>query len=171
MLETEAIWLRRYGRVMFSLIVLVALVSIGLVAAERKAGLSRPEAVPYPESLPPDSTMEEQLAWKRQFVEWAEQGGYIRHVSGEETRGSVITVADKEIRLPDDAYVKAFIVMDEPPSNHAPYYVIQRGNSTITISERTGYVLNLKLDEADRKPFDFLKKHIKGYLEGVERLK
>jgi hypothetical protein len=53
MLETEEIRLRRYGLVMFSLIVLIALASVGLVAAERKNGLSRPETVPYPESLPP----------------------------------------------------------------------------------------------------------------------
>jgi len=80
-------------------------------------------------------------------------------------------VAGRKIRLPDDAYVAGYIVMQDPPSGHEPFYAIRRGHSTIVISERIGYVGNLKLDEADGKPFDFLKKHIRGYLEGVEERK
>ena len=145
--------------------------------AETTAGRhpSGPEQA-FPDDLPRDSTIEEQLARKEQFWDWAKANGRIHPASGEETKGTDLVIADKKITLPDDAYVKAYIVAVIPSgqgddvSRHLPYYVIARGNSTIAISANTGYVLNLNLDASDHKPFDFLKEAVNGYLDGVSRL-
>lgn len=127
----------------------------------------------YPETLSPGRSIEEDLAWKAQFTTWAEQNGHIQKLSGEDTKGATINISGKDVKLPADAFVLAYVVSVEPLSNveetlkHVPYYAIQSGNSVIAIAARTGFVVNLTLDPADSKPFEFLKKHIQGYLPQI----
>ncbi|GBF76492.1 hypothetical protein PA598K_04966 [Paenibacillus sp. 598K] len=170
------------------LLVLMACISSIVIASERTdsshpyslndpneelsiVSVDQPEA--FPNTLDLNSSYEDQLKWKEEFKNWAEAEGLIQHLSGESTKGSNISILGKIVRLPDQAFVKAYVVNDdylemkEETRSHLPYYAIQNGNSTIMIAEHTGVVVNLILDEIDKRPFDFLNQSIKGYLGGV----
>lgn len=111
---------------------------------------------------------------KKAFITWPEHRGSIQYLSGVETKGSTIVIADEMIKLPDDVYVKAYVVDADPIEGHhdigkhLPWYALQKGDSTIVISEKTGFVLNLAVSDDTKEPFHFLKRYIQGYLEGVE---
>jgi len=119
------------------------------------------------------ATAEEQARWKQEFENWAESKGKIKHYAGEKTKGSTISIAGQIVKLPQDAEIVGYVVSDNKLSHdenlnvHIPFFVIQNGNSTISISENTGLVVNHDLDPSDKKPFEFLKHSISGYLEGV----
>lgn len=156
--------MRKFRR-LFTLFLVLALISAcstdpGTTHQKTSTNSSPPD---LPPDLPPDSTLEEQLKWKEQFKDWAEKNGRIEHAAGEKTKGSVITIAGEKVKLPEDAFIKAFVTEDEGlgrrgETEHLPFYAIQRGSSAIMIAQKTGVVVNLVLDEADKKPFDFLKK-------------
>lgn len=152
------------------LIVLLSLVSISSIFAASE------QVDQFPNHLTSTSTVDEQLRWKDAFNNWAEQNGRMKHVAGETTRGSSVVLAGRTIQLPDDVFVKAYVVNDDglgqhvETAQHLPFYALQRGHSTIMVAEHTGFVVNLVLDEADDKPFDFLRGDIKGYLEGVMQI-
>jgi hypothetical protein len=158
-------------KALLSLFPLVALVTTIFINSIVTAS----EQEEFQNTLTDVSTVEDQLKWKEQFKVWAEKNGHVKHYAGEKTKGSSITIAGKSIKLPDDAYVKAYVVDDdrlersEDTTDHLPFYAIQHGNSTIMIAEKTGYVVNLVLDDADIKPFHFLKGEIKGYLKEVAK--
>ncbi|CAM4428802.1 hypothetical protein L1N85_26875 [Paenibacillus alkaliterrae] len=161
--------MRRYLLVFTPLVALLFVISINSIVAASE----QEEA--FPNTLPPASTVEEQVKWKDQFKDWAEKKGHVKHFAGEKTKGSAITIAGRSVKLPGDAFVKAYVVDDErlelseETATNLPFYAIQRGNSTIMIAEHTGVVVNLVLDEADKKPFEFLKGDVKGYLKGVAK--
>lgn len=82
--------------------------------------------------------------------------------SGPDTRGAIITVAGKKVKLPDDAYIKHFIVeiLCAPGQKclQAPVYVVGRGNSEIAFSARTGEIGQEKVAAGEQGTFDFLKR-------------
>lgn len=174
----EEVDYEKFVLVFSPLVVLVVILSIGPIFAN---GLGQGNVLLhlediFPNKLSSTSTLEEQAIWKKHFTDWAEEKGRIQHISGEITKGSDIIVAGQKIKLPSDAFVKAYIVNDEfleqseNTKQHLSFYAIQRGNSTIMISENTGHVVNLVLDEADKQPFGFLKGNIRGYLKGVDKV-
>lgn len=95
-------------------------------------------------------------------------------ISGEETRGAEIKINDEYIKLPDDVFIKAYVVHDDYLEQkidyniHLPFYTIQRGDSVIMISVNTGYVVNRHLAPGQENAFDFLRFAVKGVLPEVE---
>ncbi|WP_127581040.1 hypothetical protein [Paenibacillus koleovorans] len=154
---------------------LALLVLIFLVASVVIASGEKDTNDEFANTLTNESTIKEQLQWKKDFTEWAQQKGRIQYVSGEETKGSVIEIAGERVQLPENVYVKAFVVAAQSVGNnnsstpHLPWYAIQNGDSIIVISQKTGFVLNVELTPDAKEPFHFLKGNIKGYLEGVKK--
>lgn len=107
--------MKKFVLVFSPLVALVVILSIGPIFAN---GLGQgndyvhQEDI-FPNKLSPTSTLEEQTEWKKQFTDWAEKKGRIKHVSGEITKGSDINVAGEKIKLPSDAFIKAYVVDDE----------------------------------------------------------
>lgn len=126
-----------------------------------------------PPVLALNATDKEKLQWKQDFIAWAERNGKIKYLSGEKTKGGVISINNQKIKLPDDTFVAAYVVDDEGLSHdeetqkHLPFYTLKRGNSTIMIAESTGIIVNYIGDKNDINPFGFLGSSIKGSLEGV----
>jgi len=133
-----------------------------------------PEEKDFPNDLTPASTMEEQLKWKKEFTAWAEANNQIIHIAGEETKGSTIEINGTTVQLPPDAFVRAFIVIDdgllqnEETRAYLPFYVIQRGDEIVRISQNTGVLLDQTVSSVDPKTFDFLQSSIKGEWTGVK---
>ena len=90
----------------------------------------------------------------------------ITDVTGPSTKGSLIIVANKDIQLPDDAYVAHYIITvtclaNGPKCPETPMYVLTRGNSTIHVSIPSGTIVEEKIGEGDQDPFKFLKEILK----------
>lgn len=82
--------------------------------------------------------------------------------TGPSTKGALITVANKEIQLPPDAYIAhdlidVVCVIGGPPCPETPLYVLARWNSTIMVSIPSGIIYEEKIGEGDVEPFQFLK--------------
>ena len=114
---------------------------------------------PSPTQPPAQGTLtaEEMLAANEQFDREAEGTTFSY---GPSTAGMTIEIAGVSVTLPPDVYLAHFIATAlcpvEHPCPYLPYYVIQKGESTITISPATGYVYQETLAEGDTGVFDFL---------------
>jgi hypothetical protein len=109
-----------------------------------------PRQVPTP--TPPPLSPEEPFGRPRP--------GTTIYSSGPETRGTVIGVAGRLVQLPPDAYIAnsvAFIQCYEPGCPEAPYYVLRRGESSVGVSRRTGYVFGAEIAPGEEGAFDFLR--------------
>ena len=95
-------------------------------------------------------------------------------ISGPATRGAIITVAGKKIKLPDDAYIDSLITIVEPlpgvPTYATPIYVISRGKSKVSISAPTGQLVFERISSEEKGIFDFLDKELPPQVIGVRTM-
>ncbi len=110
-------------------------------------------------------TPEEDDAWREQIMEEGRnRGEFPYRLSGPETMGAKISVAGKTVKLPDNAYVKEWIVSAlceaGSPCPQGPIYVIARGNSQIVI-DSIGQIFREEIASNDEGPFDFLKEALR----------
>ncbi len=86
-------------------------------------------------------------------------------VSGPTTKGMTITIANKKIKLPDDAYIKHYategIVSPGKTGPETPLYVIARGNSIIVIPKGSGKIYSETIAPGEEGAFNFLKEALK----------
>lgn len=109
---------------------------------------------------PPDTTPEPPK--EAIPVPTLEQKTNIVEASGPSTKGALITIANREIQLPPDAYIAHDIitvvcVVGGSPCPETPLYVLARGSSTIKVSTPSGIIYEEKIGEGDTEPFKFLK--------------
>ncbi|MBM3156155.1 MAG: hypothetical protein FJ004_02590 [Chloroflexi bacterium] len=172
-------------RLLLSLVVVVVITGLvfgGITLASASKSLSfdsqaQPvEPTPSPVTPPPPAsrivnqtvfsrTPEEEDAWREQMMEEGKKrGDFAYSVCGPETMGAKISVAGKTIKLPDDTYVKEWIVsaLCEPgsPCPQGPIYVIARGDSQIVI-DGTGWILREEIAQDEEGAFDFLKEALR----------
>jgi hypothetical protein len=108
---------------------------------------------PVSEQLPPiDETKEQHKAR-------LEAEGRLVHFSGPSTMGTTLTIADKRVKLPDDAYVQSYVVSVDCaaiPCPVTPAFVIRRGDSSTWVSQQTGARYRTVLHPHDSGVFAFL---------------
>lgn len=120
------------------LIALAVVLAVGLIVASvRLQDSGMPQTVELavtpepPKELPPDVAKRLQEEAAAQLKEM-EANAEVWTVAGPETMGSVIQVADKQIQLPPDVYVEAYIIEGEcvaAPCAELPYYLLQYKDS------------------------------------------
>ena len=107
----------------------------------------------------PTLTPEEELELAKKEFEKAK--GQIFYVSGPHTAGGLIRVAGRDVRLPADEFVAYWVTniscVIGSPCPEAPYYVIQRGNSSIAVSVGSGTDFGENIEPGEEGAFDFLK--------------
>jgi hypothetical protein len=110
--------------------------------------------------------MREWTGWKLAKVrcgprERLRQEGKITTISGPETRGRLLYVAGKPLQLPQDAYVKDYVIAvncsDELPCPEVPFLRIVRGDSMMEIAERSGKIQRERLASGEAGAFDFVR--------------
>jgi hypothetical protein len=105
------------------------------------------------EQLPPmDETKEQHKAR-------LEAEGKLIHFSGPSTMGTTLTIANKRVKLPDDAYVESFVVSVDcaaSPCPATPAFVIKRGDSSTWVSQQTGERYRTVLHPHGSDAFAFL---------------
>lgn len=72
-----------------------------------------------------------------------------------------IRIKGIDIKLPDDAYVEGLVMevdVFKGQTPELPYYIIVRGSSRISVTERTGRILREVTAPGEENAFDFLKK-------------
>ena len=123
-----------------------------------------PDSLPPPPVRPvlsprPLLTPEEELEQvKEEFEEIKDR---IFYISGPHTAGGLIRVAGRDVRLPPDAFVAhridTILCVVGSPCPEAPYYVIQRGNSSVAVSVGSGIAFGENVEPGEEGVFDFLK--------------
>ncbi len=113
---------------------------------------------------PPDTTPEPPK--EAIPVPTIEEKKTIVEATGPSTKGTLITIANREIPLPPDAYiahdlVDVVCVVGGDPCPETPLYVLARGNSTISVSIPSGIIYEEKIGEGDTAPFEFLKEALR----------
>ena len=136
---------------------------------------SRYPLPPDPWTMPPypmkqlsrptkDSSPEQFAAWnaerEKEFLAH-NKPGKVGKLSGPETKGTVIRVKNREIRLPDDAYLARGPVIADCAAGtkcpRSPIQVIARGNSFISV-DADGKTVEMKIAPGEENAFDFLKR-------------
>ena len=149
---------------------LVIAVSIGVVAGSVTISQGTedpplPDIPPLPtpqasKPIPRPTLTFEQVTEIRRAEE-REGGGVHTKISGPETAGKLLLIAGKEVKLPPDAYVTAYVAhvlcIVGRPCPETPIYVIKRNSSTIEISIPSGTVIKKDVAPDDEGAFDFLK--------------
>lgn len=112
--------------------------------------------------LPPD-------LWKEQIKKAeAMPGGITR--AGPETKGSTITIADKKIKLPADAYWNGILASLDCaagiPCPDPPIITIRRGNSFIQVQINTGQITSETIASGEAGIFAFLDKELPTQVTG-----
>jgi hypothetical protein len=83
------------------------------------------------------------------------------HSSGPATRGAVIHVAGREVQLPPDAFIErsvaAVLCGGGLPCPETPFYILRRGNSTVSVSLRSGARFDEQIAPGEEGAFDFLR--------------
>lgn len=120
----------------------------------------RPPDPPPPFRSKPPANLEEANAWQKEM----EDKGliHIEPVYGPTKKGVIIRAKGIDIKLPDDAYVEYRVISVDVPVNlpqpELPYYIIVRGSSRISVTERTGRIIREITVPGEENAFDFLKK-------------
>jgi hypothetical protein len=82
------------------------------------------------------------------------------HNFPEETRGKLITVAGKQVQLPEDAYIEGVMVAVEPVPGRTPVkppvVILRRGESGVAVEDATGHMYLGVPEDAVRRDFAFL---------------
>ena len=118
---------------------------------------------PTPAPRPTLTLEEEDRVRERERQELLTKGAVITNVSGPETAGTSIEIADKIVQLPPDAYVEARWDEVWPCIPHprgcmsGPFYDIRRGNSSIEVYIPFGVVVDQQIAPGEEEAFDFLK--------------
>jgi hypothetical protein len=117
--------------VLGTLIVAVVIITT-FVLPNTIEGLSPPPPPtnPSPPDIPPPPDFD-----AREFIRQAREDGLIRSTRGPSTAGSVISIAGKDVKLPDNTYIEKrwyteFCRKDCPVN---PVYKLRRGESTVWV--------------------------------------
>lgn len=85
--------------------------------------------------------------------------------SGPKTKGMTITIGNKKVKLPGDAYIKHYVVDVIPsrgkPRPETPAFVIARGNSTIWVGAHSGRMEHENIAPGEEGAFNFLKEALR----------
>lgn len=115
-------------------------------------------------------TFDEEVQLKQSLNQQHRMDGSEVVLRGTSTKGKVIEIAGKPVRLPDDAQLDGLIIsVDCVPGQvcpETPLYVITRRNSRIFVSVPTGTAYDKSVAPGEDSAFDFLKGVIK---EGAGR--
>jgi hypothetical protein len=124
------------------------------------------ELTPTPAPTPPGS--DRPIAEDGGGLEEGERC-YPVFLSGPMTRGTQVTIAGKTVVLPEDAELGGLVVSANPAVEadgtcpgcaaleHLPFLRIIRGNSVVSIGEKTGVVVGGRIAPGEEGTFDFLK--------------
>jgi hypothetical protein len=83
----------------------------------------------------------------------------------EHTRGAKLRIAGKDVQLPPDAYVDAYVVrvmcIAGQKCPETPLYTIKRGNSYISVTLRTGAITHEQVARGEEGTFMFLREALR----------
>lgn len=126
-----------------------------------------PTGMPYikgPTPYPPPKNAQELLAQQEEIDRKSRATGGTVTRAGPETKGATITVAGKNIKLPDDAYWDGIAMevscLNEVPCAQTPIIGIVRGKSEIGVSINTGQIAGEKVAPGEEGAFAFLDKEL-----------
>ena len=159
--------MRRHLRPRTLIIIVVAALVAGIVPFALLQGFGPPPFLPPPpQDVPVPRQVVSQAEADAIYDRMYKEGRLIRtRVSGPETAGSTIEVAGKQIKLPPDTYVFAFVVTANcivgMPCPESPVYVLKRGNSQVGVETGNGKLWNEIVAPEDVRPFEFLKEGLK----------
>lgn len=134
-------------------VVALALILVSGVSVAGTPLATRPNSTP----LPPTPDWEEE---RKALEEIKRRMAPTAIKISEITRGSVIHLGEREIQLPDDAYVEMVGHVDCPVGIPCPrgslLVGIRRGNSFISVERKTGEVVHIEYAPGEEHIFDFL---------------
>jgi hypothetical protein len=133
-------------------------------------GFSENHEPPAPPS--PDASIEEHMAWKKEFLQWAEHNGRLTKLTGESTKGMEIEIAGQPFVLPEETYLDGVVVVVDDPDEEltalVPYYVIKKGSSYMLLSINTGIVIKQHTPPGEQDAFKDFATVITGYFKEVK---
>lgn len=118
--------------------------------------------IPSPNSRPVATLSPTQDILERERA--LQQPGASVAVSGPSTMGSQITLRGRQVQLPADAYVYAYVVTvtceSGKPCPPTPLYVVERGQSRLSVAQPTGQIVQEQVAPTDSNPFDSIKRQL-----------
>ena len=159
--------MRRYLRPRTLIIIVVAALVAGIVPFALLQGFGPPPFLPPPpQDVPVPRQVVSQAEADAIYDRMYKEGRLIRtRVSGPETAGSTIEVAGKQIKLPPDTYVYAYVIIADcvvgTPCPEPPVYGLKRGGSQVTVEKRSGKLWYETIAPGEVDPFKFLKEGLR----------